>query len=71
MEDAMDGIKGMDTQQAFGVAMQRSALDTQASLVGKLMESASAGMLQSAQQAGLRAEALGERGIGTQLDVVV
>ena len=67
----MEGITGMDTQQGFGVAVQKSALDTQASLAGKLMESASAGMQQSAQSAaGLRAEALGERGIGTQLDVV-
>jgi len=67
----MEGIQSMDTQQAFGLAIQKSALDTQASMVGKLMEGASAGMQQSAQpQAGLRTDALGERGIGTRLSVV-
>jgi len=65
----MDGIQGMDVQQAFGVAIQKSALDTQASMVSKVMEGASAGQ-QSAQPAGLRADALGERGIGTRVDAV-
>jgi hypothetical protein len=67
----MDGVMAADTQQAFSLAIQKSALDTQASMVGKLMEGASAGMQQSAQpQVGLRVDALGERGIGTQLSVV-
>jgi len=66
----MDGITGMDTQQAFGVAIQKSALDTQASMVSKVMEGASAGMQSAQPTAGLRADALGERGIGTRLDAV-
>jgi hypothetical protein len=67
----MDGISTADTQQAFGLAIQKSALDTQASMVSKLMEGASAGMQQPGQpQAGLRVDALGERGLGTKLSVV-
>ena len=67
----MDGISGADTQQAFGLAIQKSALETQANLVSKIMEGASAGMQQPSQpQVGLRADALGERGLGTRLDVV-
>jgi len=67
----MDGIQAANTQQAFSLAIQKSALETQAGVVSKLMEGASAGMQQSAQpQAGLRVDALGERGIGTQLSVV-
>jgi hypothetical protein len=70
-EDAMDGINGAGTQQIFGLAVQKSALDTQASMVSKLMEGASAGMQQPSQpEVGLRVDALGERGIGTQLSVV-
>jgi hypothetical protein len=67
----MDGINGADTQQLVGLAIQKSALDTQASLVSKLMESASAGMQQLSQpEVGLRVDALGDRGIGTRLSVV-
>ncbi|MDR0239051.1 MAG: hypothetical protein LBI88_02320 [Deltaproteobacteria bacterium] len=67
----MEGISGASTQQVFGLAMQKSALETQANLVSKLMEGASAGMQQASQpQAGLRADALGDRGIGTRLSVV-
>ena len=67
----MDGVNGASTQQAFGLAIQKSALETQASLVSKLMEGASAGMQQASQpQTGLRVEALGDRGIGTRLSVV-
>jgi hypothetical protein len=67
-EDVMDGINTAATQQSFGAAVQKSALETQASMVGKLMEGASAGMQQGNA---LRAEALGERGIGTELNVTV
>ena len=67
----MDGINGADTQQLFGLAIQKSALDTQASMVRKLMEGASAGTQLPAQpEAGLRMDALGERGVGTRLSVV-
>ncbi|MDR2695252.1 MAG: putative motility protein [Deltaproteobacteria bacterium] len=67
----MDGITGADTQQLFSLAIQKSALDTQASMVSKLMEGASAGMQQPAQpQVGLRTDALGARGIGTKLSVI-
>ena len=67
----MDGINGVNTQQLFGLAIQKSALDTQASMVSKLLEGASAGMRQPAQpEVGLRVDALGARGIGTQLSVV-
>ena len=67
----MDGINGADTQQLFSLAIQKSALDTQASMVSKLMEGASAGMQQPSQpEVGLRVDALGERGIGTRLSVV-
>ena len=68
MEDAMDGITGADTQKLVGLAVQKSALDTQASMVSKLMEGASAGMQQP--EAALRADALGARGIGTKLNAV-
>ena len=67
----MDGVKGADTQQLFGLAIQKSALETQASMVSKLMEGASAGMQQTSQpEVGLRVDALGDRGIGTRLSVV-
>jgi hypothetical protein len=70
-DDAMDGISGASTQQAFGLAVQKSALETQASLVGKIMEGAAAGMQQPSQpQVGLRVDSLGERGLGTRLDIV-
>jgi len=67
----MDAVNGASTQQVFGLAMQKSVLETQANLVSKLMEGASAGMQQPSQpEAGLRTDALGERGIGTRLSVV-
>jgi len=67
----MDGINGADTQQLVGLAVQKSALNTQASMVSKLMEGASAGMQQPSQpEVGLRADALGARGIGTKLSVI-
>ena len=67
----MDGVNGADTQQAFGLAIQKSALETQANMVSKLMEGAAVGMQQPSQQeVGLRADALGERGIGMRLSVV-
>jgi len=67
----MDGVNGASTQQVFGLAMQKSALETQANLASKLMEGVSAGMQQPSQPAaGLRMDALGERGIGTRLSVV-
>jgi hypothetical protein len=70
-EDAMDGVNGADTQQAFGLAIQKSALETQANMVSKLMEGAGAGMQQPSQpEVGLRVDALGERGLGTRLSVV-
>ncbi|MCL2124352.1 MAG: putative motility protein [Desulfovibrionaceae bacterium] len=67
----MDGVSGASTQQVFGLAIQKSALETQANMVSKLMEGASAGMQQPSQPAvGLRVDALSERGIGTRLSVV-
>ena len=67
----MDGVNTTDTQQAFGLAIQKSALETQANMVSKLMEGASAGMQQPSQaEVGLRMDALGDRGIGTRLSVV-
>jgi len=66
----MEGISGASTQQAFSLAIQKRALDMQADMVGKLMEGA-AGLQQPPQQgAGLLTDALGERGLGTRLDVV-
>ena len=67
----MDSVNGMDTQQAFGLAIQKRALETQASMVSKLMEGVSAGLQQPAQpEVGLVADALGDRGIGTRLSVI-
>ena len=67
----MDGVIGADTQQAFGLAIQKSALETQANMVSKLMEGAGAGLQQPSQpELGLRVDALGERGLGTRLSVV-
>ena len=67
----MDGINGMDVQQVFGLAIQKSALNTQANMVSKLMEGTFAGMQQPSQPGvGLRTDALGARGIGTYLNVV-
>ena len=65
----MDGINGASTQQAFGLAIQKSALETQANLVSKIMEGAS--MQQPSQpEVGLRAEALSERGLGARLSII-
>ena len=65
----MDGINGASTQQVFGLAIQKSALETQANLVSKIMEGAS--MQQSSQtEGGLRAEALIERGLGARISIV-
>ena len=67
----MDGVNGASTQQVFGLAIQKSALETQANMVSKLMEGVSAGMQQTSQpEVGLRVDALGERGIGARLSVV-
>ena len=66
----MDGIN-VDTRQLVGLAVQSSALSTQANMVGKLMEGASAGMQQPPNaESGLRVDAMGDRGIGTRLDIV-
>ncbi len=68
----MDGISGANTQQLVGLAIQKSALDTQASMVSKLMEGAGAGMQQPSQaQVGLRMDAMGDRGIGANLNITV
>ena len=58
------------TQQAFSIGIQKQALEAEASMVGKLMESASVGTQQiSLPEVNLRMDALGERGIGTRLSV--
>jgi hypothetical protein len=62
----MDGISSGDTQQLVGLAVEKSALDIQASMVGKLMQGLQGGQ----QDGGLRTDALGERGIGTRLSTV-
>ena len=68
----MDGINGMDTQQLFGTAIQKSALNTQANMVSKLMEGTFAGTQQPSQPGvGLRTDALGERGIGSYLNIAI
>lgn len=70
----MDGISSGNTQQLVGLAVQQSALNTQAGMINKLMEGASAGLQQPQQfqqpQVGLRTDALGERGIGAHLNIV-
>ena len=67
----MDGITSPGTQQAFGLAVQKGALETQASMASTLLEGASAGLRQLPPAGtGLQAGALGDRGIGTRLDIV-
>ena len=66
----MDGISNGNVQQAFGMAIQQSLLNTQMSAVSKLMEGAAGGLQQGSQpQMGLRMDALGERGIGVNLNI--
>ena len=69
----MDGVNnGMDTQQVFGLSMQKSALETQAGLASQLLDGASQNSSQQNSQAinGLRSNALGELGIGLRIDTV-
>ena len=67
----MDGTSTANVQQAFGLAIQKSALETQANLVSKLFEGSSAGLQQPSQaEVVLRLDALADRGIGTRLDIV-
>ena len=67
----MDVTNTANVQQAFGLAIQKNALETQANMVSKLLEGASGGLQQPSQaEAGLRVDALADRGIGTRLDVV-
>jgi hypothetical protein len=63
----MEGVNASGLQQLVSLAVQKSALDTQASMVSTLMEGASAGMQQPDS---LRAAALGEIGLGTRLNIV-
>jgi len=70
-EDGMDMTNTANVQQTFGLAIQKSALETQANMVSKLFEGASVGLQQPSQaEAGLRVDALADRGIGTRLDLV-
>ena len=67
----MDGISNGNVQQAFSAAIQQSLLNTQMSAVNKLMEGAAVGLQQNSQpQMGLRMDAMGERGIGVNLNIV-
>jgi hypothetical protein len=71
-EKEMDGIGYGNVRELVGLAVQKSALDIQAGMVSKLLEGADAGMRQDGGQigAGLRMDALGERGIGANLNIV-
>ena len=67
----MDVTNSANVQEAFGLAIQKSALETQANAVSKLLEGASAGVPSPSQaEVGLRIDALADRGIGTRLAVV-
>jgi len=67
----MDVSNTANVQQAFGLAIQKSALETQANMVSKLFEGATVGLQQPSQaEVGLRIDALADRGIGTRLAVV-
>ena len=67
----MDVTNSANVQQAFGLAIQKSALETQANMVSKILEGASAGLRQPTQaEVGLRVDALADHGIGTRLDVI-
>ena len=67
----MDSTSAASVQQSVGAALQKSMFATQASMVSKILGSASGGLQQPSQaDGGLRADALAGQGIGTRLDVV-
>ena len=70
-EDVMDVTNTANVQEAFGLAIHKSALESQANMVSKLFEGVPAGLQQPPQaEVGLRIDALADRGIGTRLAVV-
>ena len=56
-------LKTAMAQQEFNIGVQKQVLDFEASMVSKIMESGAAATQQLSQ------DAMGERGIGTRLNI--